>query len=256
MNIIVSSAPMRLNPDFKSSLETECLFGEKIKVLEIVSEWAYCELLTDNYYGWIKKSSIGKLDKITHRIISKRSFVLSDANEKSFCITYLPMGSNIHVKKISHNWAELTLPSSFKFSKGYILTRDIIAINDKFKNWVKFAEQLINTPYKWGGRDSLGIDCSALLQLSYQNYGENIPRNSSEQSMLNKIKIIKLKELERGCVIFWKGHVGIMVDKLNCIHANAFHMMTTIEPLSEIISRMGSENKITKMMNFNTSYKT
>ena len=102
-----------------------------------------------------------------------------------------------------------------------------------------------------GGRDTIGIDCSALLQLSYQTYGENIPRNTSQQVKLKKKRIKDINNLKRGCVIFWKGHVGIMIDKFKCIHANAFHMQTKIEPLNQIINRMGKDFDITKMMDFN-----
>ena len=42
-----------------------------------------------------------------------------------------------------------------------------------------------------------------------------------------------------------------MIDKLNCMHANAFHMQTKIEPLSKIINRLGKDLNIIKMMDFN-----
>ena len=58
-------------------------------------------------------------------------------------------------------------------------------------------------------------------------------------------------DLERGHVIFWNGHVGIMTNKLNCIHANGFHMKIKVEPLVQIIDRMDEDYKIIKMMNFN-----
>jgi cell wall-associated NlpC family hydrolase len=97
----------------------------------------------------------------------------------------------------------------------------------------------------------LGIDCSALLQLSYQTYGKMIPRNTSEQVNLEKPNINIIDKLKRGCVIFWKGHVGIMVDKFNCIHANSYHMKTITEPLFDIIDRINKDNQIVKMMDFN-----
>ena len=97
----------------------------------------------------------------------------------------------------------------------------------------------------------MGIDCSALLQLSYETFGQNIPRNTIEQVNLNKEIITDINKLDRGSVIFWKGHVGIMVNTSHCIHANAFHMTTVVEPLKTIILRMGEKDPIIKMMNFN-----
>ena len=97
----------------------------------------------------------------------------------------------------------------------------------------------------------MGLDCSALLQLSYQTYGENIPRNSIDQSLLSKEIIDGKESLKRGFSIFWKGHVGIMVDETYCIHANAFHMEVSKEPLVNILERVGKNNPIIKIMNFN-----
>ena len=97
----------------------------------------------------------------------------------------------------------------------------------------------------------MGIDCSALLQLSFQTFGENIPRNTIEQIKLDKEQIEDRKNLERGFVVFWERHVGIMVDHYNCIHANAFNMETVIEPLKNIEIRDG---RALKIMNFNKIY--
>ena len=134
---------------------------------------------------------------------------------------------------------------------AFVPRKHIIEIGYKIDDWVSTAEKLIGTPYLWGGRNSIGLDCSALLQLSYQTYGENIPRNSFDQSLLNKEKIKNNETLKRGFTIFWKGHVGIMLDETNCIHANAFHMEVTKEPLVDILERTEKDNPIIKIMNFN-----
>ena len=130
-------------------------------------------------------------------------------------------------------------------------SKHIVSLDHRVKDWVAIAELSLGTPYRWGGRDTIGIDCSALLQLSYQTYGEDIPRNTSQQVKLKKKYVKDINNLKRGCVVFWKGHVGIMIDKFNCIHANAFHMQTKIEPLNRIIKRIGKDFDITKMMDFN-----
>ena len=251
MNIIKPSSPMRAKPNELSRLETECLFGETVEVFDNNLEWVYCKLFTDNYYGWIKKKDLGDTAPVTHKIISKRSFLYENKNAKSNCIHHLPLGAQISVLKIENSWAKICLANHLKQKFVYIPSNHLVEINYKVQDWVGIAEQLIGTPYKWGGRDSIGLDCSALLQLSYQAYGQNIPRNTIDQLTTQKEIITDLNSLDRGFVIFWKGHVGIMVDKLNCIHANAFHMKTIIEPLKDIIVRMGKENEIIKIMNFN-----
>ena len=154
------------------------------------------------------------------------------------------------VNNIESLWAQITLYGHEK-QAGYVPISDIVTLDHKDRDWVATAELFVGTPYKWGGRDSIGIDCSALLQLSYQTYGEDIPRNTSDQIKLKKNHIKDIDNLKRGCVVFWKGHVGIMTDKLNCLHANAFHMQTKIEPLKKIIKRLGKDFKIIKMMDFN-----
>ena len=250
MNIINSSVFMRSEPTETSPLETECLFGETVEILDESLNWVYCKLNTDSYHGWVKKEGLGKTKSPTHRVIANRSFVCSDKNPKSNCLLYLPLGAQLVINNIQSEWAEISLHNN-KTQIGYVPSKHIVSLNHRVKDWVATAELSIGTPYKWGGRDSIGIDCSALLQLSYQTYGENIPRNTSQQVELKKKCIKDINDLKRGCVIFWKGHVGIMIDKFNCIHANAFHMQTKIEPLNQIINRIGKDTDITKMMDFN-----
>ena len=250
MNIINSSVFMKSEPTETSPLETECLFGETVEILEERLDWVYCKLKTDDYCGWIKKEGLGKLKNPTHRVIVKRSFIYINKNPKSNSLFYLPLGAQLVIDNIQSEWAEISLYNN-KTQVGYVPSKHIVSLDHRVKDWVAIAELSIGTPYKWGGRDTIGIDCSALLQLSYQTYGENIPRNTSQQVKLKKKYIKNIEDLKRGCVVFWRGHVGIMIDKFNCIHANAFHMQTKIEPLNQIIDRIGKDFNITKMMDFN-----
>ena len=251
MNVIEPSTPMRSNPDQTSSLETECLFGETITIFHSCLDWHYCKLSTDSYCGWVQKKHLGETIKSSHRVISTRSYLFKDNNVKSGYINYLPLGSQIHVSDYDDFWAKVFIGNITKEKFAYVPRKHIIKNEDKIDDWVNTTEKLIGTPYVWGGRNSIGLDCSALLQLSYQTYGENIPRNSIDQLLLNK-EIIESKEnMKRGYTIFWKGHVGIMVDETSCIHANAFHMEVTKEPLVNILEREGNKNPIIKIMNFN-----
>ena len=251
MNIIVPSSPMRLKPDKFSTLETEGLFGELVEIFDEYLEWVYCKLLIDDYLGWIQKKDLGILPPSTHRVIVKRSFLLENNDVKSNHIHYLPLGAQISVKKIKGNWAEIFLSDKHRNYSAFIPSKHIIKINSKTNDWVNVAEILIGTPYRWGGRDTIGLDCSALLQLSYQTYGKNVPRNTTDQIQVKTKKITDINNLKRGHVVFWRGHVGIMVNNFNCIHANAFHMAVTVEPLDKIINRMGKKHGIIEIKNFN-----
>ena len=252
MNIITSSLIMKSHPTGSSFLETECLFGETIQILDEYSDWVYCKLKTDNYKGWIKKNGISEINlEATHRVIVKRSFIYKDKTPKSNCLMYLPMGSKVFVNETQIDWSEINFFIDNKKSVGFVPSNHIVSIDHKIKDWVATAQLLEGTPYKWGGRDTIGIDCSALLQLSYQTYGEILPRNTSDQVNLEKPSVNIINKLKRGCVVFWEGHVGIMTDSLNCIHANAYHMKTITEPLFDIIKRTNKNNQIIKMMDFN-----
>lgn len=251
MNVIKPSIPMRSNPDQTSSLETECLFGETISILDSHNDWYYCKLLTDNYCGWVQKKYLGETINSSHKVIANRSYLFKDKDIKSGCVSYLPLGSQVYVNGFDDFWAKVYLGNNSKFKFAYVPRKHIIKIEDKIDDWVCTAEKLIGTPYFWGGRNSIGLDCSALLQLSCQTNGENIPRNSFDQALIDKEIVHNDQKLKRGFAIFWKGHVGIMVNEIYCIHANAFHMEVSKEPLINILERAGENNPIIKIMNFN-----
>ena len=251
MKVIKPSTPMRFEASQTSNLETECLFGEDLTILDDVANWYYCKLSTDNYLGWVLKDDLGIMNQSTHRVISNRTFLHKKDNIKSGYVSYLPLGAQVCVVDSNKGWAKVSFLDDSKIRYGYIFKNHLIKIGDKIDNWVGIAEKLIGTPYVWGGRNTLGLDCSALLQLSYQTYGKNIPRNSNDQSLLSKEEVKNIGALQRGFVVFWNGHVGIMADKINCIHANAHYMEVSKEPLDNIIKRSDKNNPILKIMNFN-----
>lgn len=238
------SSKFFLLPSKSSSLETECLFGEYVQVNEIFKRWALCTLLTDGYVGWTERKNLSKKHKQTHRIIVPRTFILNKKNIKDKSFGYLPLGSSVNVLGIDKVWAKIDLQCLTKGKFGFVPKSHITLSEHKVKDWVNVAESLIYTPYKWGGRDSIGIDCSALVQLSLQTSKINIPRNTSDQVKYKNFHPIKIDNLTRGCLVFWKGHVAITLSKTKIIHANAFHMMVEIELLSSAIERIGKPTSV------------
>ncbi|MFI4936296.1 MAG: C40 family peptidase, partial [Caulobacterales bacterium] len=80
-----------------------------------------------------------------------------------------------------------------------------------------------------------GLDCSGLIQQARYACGLATPRDSDQQAVLGRDA--SPDELLRGDLVFWRGHVGMMLDGARLIHANAHHMAVTIEPLSEVVTR-------------------
>jgi len=217
-------------------LETECLYGESFEIVQIENNLCYGTLLTDQYKGWLNFNDLGEIPEANYRVLSIRAIINEKNDVKSRTVTYLPLGSQIHVVSEEGDWFKIFLGfKDFKF--GYAFKNNLIQISRKTLDWVSVAESLINTPYKWGGRNSIGIDCSALVQLSLQTAGINIGRNSSEQKLFKKLRLTDLDKSKRGDLIFWDGHVGIITNKKQMVHANAFKMMVSIETTKDVIKR-------------------
>ena len=106
-------------------------------------------------------------------------------------------------------------------------------------DWVAVAESLIGSPYRWGGRASTGLDCSALVQLALAVAGKPVPRDSGPQHDIGTA-LQRIDDLQRGDLVFWAGHVGIMQDGDRLLHANAHHMAVASEPLGVASRRIAA----------------
>jgi cell wall-associated NlpC family hydrolase len=105
-------------------------------------------------------------------------------------------------------------------------------------DFVAVAERFLDVPYLWGGKTSLGLDCSGLVQVSLAACGIASPRDSAVQEQALGKPLASVGDVRRGDLVFWKGHVAIVRDEASLIHANAFHMTVAIEPIGEAITRI------------------
>jgi cell wall-associated NlpC family hydrolase len=160
------------------------------------------------------------------------SFVFSAPDLKSEPLGPLWLNSRLTVTGSEGTWSALA-------EGGYAFTRHLAALDHRFADYVAVAEQFVGVPYLWGGRTFRGLDCSGLVQTAMMAAGRACPRDSDmmETALGTPLPSNDLAGLQRGDLVFWKGHVGIMVDATRLVHANAHHLRTVVEPLAEAISR-------------------
>ena len=245
--IIKPSTPLRYSSDETSPMLSECLYGETVEVKSVSGNFIFCKSLIDSYEGWVLSADVGEVTKKTHKIISLRTFVQNSPDVKSNIILTIPLGSKVTGKSILDSWLEITIDN---YCSGFVPLSHVLKIDEILNDWVQIAELFVHTPYRWGGRNSLGIDCSALIQVSIQCSGIPFPRDTRDQEKFDWKIVNNKSQLKRGVLVFWKGHVGVMIDKNNILHANATSMSVKVEKLIEVVNRHKKNNfgEITKFL--------
>ena len=232
-----------------SNLETQCLFGEEVIVIEEKGAWSKVKCKLDDYVGWLKKSNLSDNTSTSHIIIDKSIIVYKEPNLKSKKLFDLFCGSKVNLKIYNKEWYEMINSNNEVF---YISKNNLIIQKDKiYSNWLKLAYNFLGSPYHLGGKSVLGIDCSGLVQLILMISGILIPRNSNDQSKFECKYLLDTNKVTKGCLIFWKGHVSLSISNDKIIHSNAHHMKVEIESLDEACLRIkkkyGDITKIKKI---------
>lgn len=236
--IHVPYASLKSIPNQASYLETQCLFGETLEILETKNTWSFCKCLLDDYNGWVKNKYLSFLPDETHLVSNISSLVFEKPNIKSKLLYKLYLNSKVSVKNKIQDWYEIFLNNG---KTGFMPKGHLISKCHKLNKWIDTSIGFKNSPYLWGGKNVLGIDCSALVQVSLEASGLIIPRNTNEQLLFKSNKLKHTNFIKKGCLIFWKGHVAIAITKNKIIHSNAFHMNVAIENLNDAIKRINKK---------------
>lgn len=233
--VLAETAPMRRSSGNNSPLDSELLYGERVTVFDERDGWAWCQSTRDQYMGYVPVSALGEIGPdATHMVTARCSHVYSEPNIKVPPARALKMNSLVSVKGTKDRFSILD-------DEDYIFTDHLGDADGSKGDFVAVAETYMGTPYLWGGRSDNGLDCSALVQLSLQAVGMSCPRDSDMQAagLGNPLPIDDaLGHLTRGDLIFWTGHVGMMMDTDILLHATAHYMMVVREPLLPAIQRI------------------
>ncbi len=218
----------------KSEITTQLLYGESFSIIKSSNKWFKIRIKEDGYKGFISKMSLNPYVKPTHKIHKLKAKVYKSSNKRSK-INELPFGSKIKIYEKSSKF--------FKLNKGWIEKDDVKPLSFKDKDLFSRAKYFKNIKYKWGGKSYKGIDCSALIQILLNFNNRFCPRDTKDQIRYFRKKI-KLSKIKKNDLIYWKGHVAIIISKKKLIHAYGPMKKTVIMDILKTIKKIERTAKL------------
>jgi cell wall-associated NlpC family hydrolase len=235
--VSVPMAPLTAQPDSDAPLANQLLYGEPFAAYEKTGEWTWGQAERDGYVGYVPSACLLPAGLApTHRVAQPMTLVFPAPTLKSRPIGWLSYGALVGVEGVETRFAAL--------ATGGFVPAPHLAPRDAFSSdWVAEAERLLGAPYLWGGRTPTGLDCSALVQLALHAAGRDCPRDSDMQAAELGRTLAPGTAPERGDLMFWKGHLGIMLDPTRLLHANGHHMAVEVETLGTARARILAAGK-------------
>ncbi|AWN40966.1 NlpC/P60 family protein [Methylobacterium durans] len=232
--ICAPSAPLRRAPRADSGIDTEAVMGDSVNVYEVKDGFAYVQLVHDGYVGYLPAEAIGPAEPPpTHRVRALRTFLYPAPDLKRPHRGHLGLGAAFAALEREGDYLRLA-------EESFVFAPHCESVAWREPDFAATAERLVGTPYLWGGRTSLGLDCSGLVQLALELAGLPCPRDADQQerALGRPLPLEDLGSLHRGDLVFWRGHVGLMLDAERLIHANGHHMAVAVEPLAVAVARI------------------
>ncbi len=215
-------------PSVKSEIVTQMIFGESFLILKKTSRWLKIKIKEDGYRGYVQNKNFSKFLKPSHKVSILKAKVYKLPNKRKK-LNIIPFGSKIKVLEKKNKF--------LKFSKGWINQNNVKLISHVEKNLFKRINIFKNIKYKWGGKSFKGIDCSALIQIFLNFNNKFCPRDTKDQVKYFK-KNIKLKNIKKNDIIFWKGHVALALSSKKLIHAYGPMKKTVVMGINQTIKRI------------------
>jgi cell wall-associated NlpC family hydrolase len=230
----VPVSPVRRQPRFDATLDTEALFGETLTVLDDNEGWAWVQLARDGYVGYMPSEGLSATVLApTHTVAALRTYVYPEPDFKRPPLALLSMNALLSAAAVEGRFLALA-------TGGFVIAEHLRTREEAAEDPVAVALGFVGTPYLWGGRTSLGLDCSGLVQLANEAAGRSCPRDADMQAAELGHPVEPATALGRGDLVFWDGHVGIMANSTDLLHASAQHMAVVVEPLAEARGRIAA----------------
>jgi cell wall-associated NlpC family hydrolase len=237
--VVAPSAPLKRAPAADAPLDSEVLCGEIFTVFDTRDGWSWGQLASDGYVGYVPATALGPVGaEPTHRIAALRTFIYPGPDMKLPARDALSIGSRLTLG------AEATTRGTLYrevAGGGWIAAAAALPVEaPPERDFVAVAARFLHVPYLWGGRTSLGLDCSALVQVSLATAGIASPRDTDQQERALGAPLAGGIDapLRRGDLIFWKGHVAMLLDGETIVHASGHHLAVAVEPLSTAVARI------------------
>ena len=226
--------PVRRAPDPAAALDTEALLGESFVVLDDADGWSWGQLVQDGYVGYVPSDGLAQpASPPTHRVTATLAMVYVEPNALSEPLMRAPFNAQLTIADMSDDFARLE-------TGGFVGRHQIVPIGEFDNDYVAAACRFVGAPYLYGGKTAIGIDCSGLVQIVLRAAGIAAPRDSDmqQEEVLPTVVIgADLAGLQRGDLVFWPGHVGIMLDAITMVHTSATNMCVAIEPVCDVAER-------------------
>jgi cell wall-associated NlpC family hydrolase len=226
-SVWVGRIPLRVRPSDEAAQDSELLFGESFTVYDRAKGWCWGQAERDGYVGYVEEGALTEPFKTANRVTALMAPAFIGPDLKRAVQDTLPMNAAVNVLSRIGDYAEIE-------SGLFLHQRHLAPLTTN--DFVAVAEQFEGTAYVWGGKTYAGLDCSGLVQSALHAVGSDCPRDTDMQEQALGVAIDRAGQ--RGDLVFWKGHVGVMIDETRLLHANAHHMVTAIEPLEEAVARI------------------
>ncbi|MGM0560749.1 MAG: NlpC/P60 family protein [Pseudomonadota bacterium] len=231
-------ADLRRRPDDTAPLDSQLMQSEQVLVFERKEGWAWVQCQTDNYVGYLRENNLGPVldTAATHRVSVLRTPLFTAPDIKSPVNDYLSLQTPLHIRESDGRFLLLE-------TGGWVYARHAETIDSCSTDWTATALSFLGTPYLWGGRSSLGLDCSALVQLALAAAGVNIPRDSDQQEEDPHLgeRLAPSEDFQRGDLLYWPGHVAIALGPDSVVNATASPLQVVMESFHELDQRAQSD---------------